>query len=202
MDGVVVGLSGVALLLAILAYRRTATLAESLRQATRERAVAEAKVQLMSHKGQEELTILRRHVAELASGHPVPSDLILAGRSFRVVTAEDLRRYVDARSTGERAHILDVRTTEEYRVKHVPQATQLAYEELAARHAQDVSRSWDRLYVYCDTGERSRLACEYLSGQGYFNLYDVTDGLRSWKGPFEGEGAVTLVQIQRKSHGR
>ena len=52
--------------------------------------------------------------------------------------------------------------------------------------------------MYCMGGDRSRMACDFLSLKGYTNLYNVSDGLQGWRGSTEGEGEINVIQIERR----
>jgi rhodanese-related sulfurtransferase len=92
------------------------------------------------------------------------------------------------RESGE-AHIVDVRTPEEWRqVGHVPGAPLIAWprgggrEELQAFVAAFRERfhPGDTLLLLCRSGVRSHYAAELLATVGFRNVYNVLEG-------FEGE---------------
>ena len=66
------------------------------------------------------------------------------------------------RSTPD-AVLLDVRTTEEYAVGHIPGSVNLPLDRLSGIKL-DKSHP---LFVYCHSGIRSRQACAWLNRQGY-----------------------------------
>ena len=81
------------------------------------------------------------------------------------------------------AVILDVRTPEEYRKGHIPNAVNidiyLGQEFLDAVKELDVSKSY---YVYCKAGGRSAQACSVMKQLGFENAYNLLGGYARWKG--------------------
>ena len=144
---------------------------------------------------------LRLQLAALAAGYAVPGERIRTGRLYENMTAEEAERTIEeARKTqGEKVMIVDVRTPKEYATRHIPGAKLIPIEELDARYYGEIPITAEKVLVYCAMGDRSRLACDYLSRQGYMNIYNISDGFQKWKGPTIGEPTVSLIQIQSKS---
>jgi len=77
-------------------------------------------------------------------------------------------------------------------------ATLIPFEDIDKRYVAEVPDTREKILVYCSSGERSRLACDFLGRAGYTNLYNVQDGLQGWRGPIEGEGEVTFIKLERR----
>lgn len=79
--------------------------------------------------------------------------------------------------------LLDVRTEAEFRAGHIPGSVNLPLDRLAqiAQMVPDLDR---RLFVYCQSGGRSRAACSKLAKLGYTNITNI-GGILSWTGPIE-----------------
>lgn len=146
---------------------------------------------------------LRVQLATLASGAPVAEELIRNGRLYWDVSAADAQKMIDfaTPATADKFLVVDVRTPKEYVLKHVPQAKLIPIEELEMRYKTEISSTVEKVFVYCTSGDRSRLACDFLSRQGYGNLYNIHDGLQRWDGPTAGQEPLNLIQIQSKSPG-
>ncbi len=75
------------------------------------------------------------------------------------------------------AILLDVRTLEEIREDGtLPNARHLDYLDTSFEEAME---SLDRLnpyYVYCDTGKRSRLVCEWMASKGFILIAYMEGG--------------------------
>lgn len=197
MEGWLWGLAGSGLAVALAALRRSAKLTHELDRMKREQQEVGARLRQFGEDLKGTVEPLRVHLATVADGRPVPRELILSGRLYRTLSASEAQRLYE--QAPGRAFLLDVRSPREYAIKRIAGATLVPLEELEQRYPEDIPRSADQVFVYCATGERSRLACDFLSRKGYANLCHVRDGLQGWSGPTEGEGALTLIQIERKT---
>lgn len=96
------------------------------------------------------------------------------------------------------AMLVDVRTPAEYASGHIPGATNVSVEEVPG-----ASASWDKaakIALYCQTGSRSASAMDYLRGQGFTDVYNLTAGIQAWDGEVvQGEAAgapAGAVQVE------
>jgi phage shock protein E len=70
---------------------------------------------------------------------------------------------------------IDVRTAEEFSLKHVPDALNIPYDQIGARIA-DVALAKDAVInLYCRTGRRAGLAKETLESLGYTRVVNIGD---------------------------
>jgi len=88
----------------------------------------------------------------------------------------DLHTFAAAHAAG--AVVLDVRTVEEYQSGHVPGATLIPLDQLAAR--QDEIPGAAPLYVICAAGGRSLTAAAALNQAGY-RAVSVASGTNGWR---------------------
>ena len=178
-----------------LAIRRAARLGQELAELRREQRDVQSRLKQATEELRESVQTLRLHLAKLAEGGRVPPQMILQGTRYVTISTPEAQRLFE--SEPERVVLVDVRTPREYAVKRVPGARLLPLEELEARYEKEIPEAAERVLIYCAAGDRSRLACDFLSRKGYTNLYHVRDGIQGWKGPTEGEGPTTLIQIER-----
>lgn len=76
--------------------------------------------------------------------------------------------------------ILDVRTPAEYQEGRIPNAVLIPVYELADRiNELDVYKN-KPLFVYCRSGNRSIVAIQILTKQGFTNLFHLNKGIKSW----------------------
>lgn len=75
--------------------------------------------------------------------------------------------------------LLDVRTPDEYKEKHIPKATLIPLNELAREASQKLPDKEADIIVYCHSGSRSRVAVRILLKQGYTNVWDL-GGIMHW----------------------
>ena len=81
------------------------------------------------------------------------------------------------------AVLLDVRTLEEYRGGHIPGSKNVPLQ--AIDKVTSVAENKDTvLYVYCQSGARSRQATSILQGMGYTNVNNI-GGIAAYSGKVE-----------------
>ena len=181
-----------------LAWWRLQSLTNTVEQSTRRQYYDQSKALDTARQQSEALAILRLQLAQVIGGNTPDAALVLAGSLYHQVSAEDARQMVSSQATETNTEliIVDVRSQKEFLTSHIPGARHVPLEELETRGQRDVPRDAAKVLVYCSQGERSRLACDFLSRQGYMNLVTMHDGFQSWTGPVLGTGNATLIQIQ------
>ncbi len=189
-----------ALAIGLFVLRRTLSLTKELKQLKRNQYYTENRLKRFPEELHEAVQPLRLQLATVVEGRPVSPDLILSGRLYADISAEEAQRIIEQERGSQSDHVLlvDVRTSKEYTAKHAAGAKLVPFEELEVRYKSDIPEMADKIFVYCMNGDRSRLACDFLSRKGYTNLYNVQDGLRGWRGPTEGEGEVKFIQFERR----
>jgi len=198
MAGILWGLAVFSLAVALLAVRRSWKLGKDMDHLKREQYYTNSRLKRIPEEIREVVEPIRLHLAKLAAGGRVPANMILEGRLYQDVTADEAQQILEQetrQSTGT-VLLVDVRTPREYAAKRVVGAKLVPFEELETRYRTDIPETAEKVFLYCMGGERSRSACDFLSRQGYTNLYNIREGLQGWRGPTEGDGTVNLVQIQ------
>lgn len=76
--------------------------------------------------------------------------------------------------------ILDVRTPAEYQEGRIPGAVLIPVYELADRAKELEAYKNKPLFVYCRSGNRSIVAIQILTKQGFTNLLHLNKGIKSW----------------------
>lgn len=194
----IIALSGI--VLAGMALWRCRAFARDLQQLKRAQYYSESRLKRIPEDIREAVQPLRWQLANLISGKPVLQELIVAGRLYADVTAEEAQRLIESNGgyQSDTLLVLDVRTLKEFAAKHVSNARLVPFEELDERYRSDVPDTREKILVYCSSGERSRLACDLLGRAGYTNLYNIQDGLQAWRGPTDGEGELTFIKLERR----
>jgi len=85
------------------------------------------------------------------------------------VSDEDLAKAHEAVAKG--AVIVDVRTPQEYKQKHIKGAINLPIEEIMQGHLKKLPKNKE-IVVYCRTGSRSSASAKVLREKGW-SVYDV-----------------------------
>lgn len=89
------------------------------------------------------------------------------------------------------AQVVDVRTSGEYALGHIPGSINVPVDELKAKAA-----GWKRdsaYVVYCASGARSAQAQDIMKSMGFKSVADLTGGIATWTGQIE-KGATTSQQ--------
>ena len=87
-------------------------------------------------------------------------------------------------ATEENYIILDVRTTEEFAEKHIPNAINIPNETIGSEELEELPDKNQLILVYCRSGNRSKQASEKLAALGYTNIYEF-GGINDWTGELE-----------------
>ena len=102
-----------------------------------------------------------------------------APEGYHKITAAEAKQKMAA---NPQAVVLDVRTAEEFREKHIPKAVLLPLAEVKEEAAVVLPDKNAEILVYCRSGNRSRQAGVLLAEMGYTSVYDF-GGIQDW--PYE-----------------
>ena len=92
----------------------------------------------------------------------------------------DINQGVKEYTATPGAVLLDVRTSEEYRGGHIPGSKNIPLQVIDK--VTSVAENKDiALYVYCQSGARSRQATSMLQGMGYTNVNNI-GGIAAYSG--------------------
>ncbi|MBC8014280.1 MAG: rhodanese-like domain-containing protein [Sporomusaceae bacterium] len=105
-----------------------------------------------------------------------PAKAALEDLNVSVVKAQELWE-------KKEAIIIDVRTEEEYVQGHIPGVALIPLDQLPNRIGEVPKDK--KVLIICRSGKRSLEATQLLRSKGYKNVYNITEGMNSWKGPVE-----------------
>ncbi len=91
------------------------------------------------------------------------------------ISSRDAKTLLDA---NKNAYLLDVRTPQEYSQGKLAGSVLIPVGEFE-RRISEVPRNRP-IVVYCAVGSRSRSVANFLSQQGYKDVYNMTDGIVGW----------------------
>ena len=74
-----------------------------------------------------------------------------------------------------------VRTTEEYKEKHIPNAINIPNETIGREEISELPDKEKLILVYCRSGNRSKQAAKKLADLGYTNIVEF-GGINDWAG--------------------
>lgn len=98
--------------------------------------------------------------------------------NFSKVKSVDVSEFEKLKKQGYK--LIDVRTPEEYNNARIENCL------LADIHSPDFKKIIDKLdkednyLIYCRTGNRSRLACEFMMKWGFKNVINLSGGIVAW----------------------
>lgn len=105
--------------------------------------------------------------------------------SYTQITMDEA---IDMMETEKNYVILDVRTLEEFKDKHIPGAICVPNETIGTTDIPSLPDKEQMILVYCRSGNRSKQASQKLADMGYTNIYEF-GGINDWTGetyPHEG----------------
>ena len=194
---------GVAILVGgiVLMWWRLGFLSQTVKDLTRQQYDGQNESRETARQQSEALAVLRLQLAHLASGRELDGTMVRTGTLYRQADADEARQLVEQYGAGTNSDLMvvDVRSQKEFLQSHVPGAKHIPFEHLETRFRAEVPKETKHILVYCSQGERSRLACDFLSRDGYTTLVNMRDGFQKWTGPVLGTGSLDLVQIQPRA---
>lgn len=106
---------------------------------------------------------------------------LFAGPSYQSVDEAEFRTLY---RTKNKAHVLDVRTANEYNSGHLNKAVHAdimsgGFANALRTHTNNKS---DVFLVYCRSGARSAAACRRLKKEGFEHVYNLRGGIAAWRG--------------------
>ena len=102
---------------------------------------------------------------------------------FDLFRQPDINQGVEEYRAVPRAILLDVRTPEEYGGGHVPGSRNLPLQQIE-KITSIAEKKETPLFVYCQSGARSRQAVSLLQRMGYENVNNI-GGMSAYRGKAE-----------------
>jgi len=99
-------------------------------------------------------------------------------RGYTTITGSQFQKMIN----NNGILILDVRSSEEYKKGHIPNAKNLPVDTLSSKLSTLNSYKDSEIVVYCASGGRSARACDILSKNGFNKVYNLSGGVSSYKG--------------------
>ena len=106
--------------------------------------------------------------------------LVCLAWSLALAAAQDIssREAKTLLEKNRTVFLLDVRTPQENSQARLPGSVLIPISEFEGR-IKEVPRN-KTILVYCAVGSRSKQVAEYLSKNGYKDVYNMTDGIVGW----------------------
>lgn len=80
-----------------------------------------------------------------------------------------------------KALLIDVRTPEEYKKASIRGSILLPVDIITREIEKAVPNKQAKLFIYCNTGNRSGKATQALREMGYDNTFNMVGGIEEWK---------------------
>ena len=93
--------------------------------------------------------------------------------------------------------ILDVRRPDEFAEGHIPNAINVANEDVGTAEIAELPDKDQLIMVYCRSGRRSKESAEKLVKLGYTNIVEF-GGILNWTGETETQVAVQIINGSRQ----
>ncbi|MDZ7738091.1 MAG: thioredoxin domain-containing protein [Bacteroidales bacterium] len=100
------------------------------------------------------------------------------GTTYSNLDSGEFRELINNKTKGS---LLDVRTRPEFAVGHIDGAGQLNFYSFDFRKKLLLLPRDKPVYLYCNTGYRSRIAARFLSKNGYSKVYNLEKGIMDWE---------------------
>lgn len=97
---------------------------------------------------------------------------------FNNVSVSEAKYMMSEQNNSKVDIVLDVRTGGEYARSHIKGAVLIPLLVLSERVREiEMEKS---ILVYCNNGNRSKTACEYLRSKGHKYVFNMLGGIESW----------------------
>lgn len=97
---------------------------------------------------------------------------------MKTIALEEWKNRLDE---DQNAVVIDVRSKDEFEENHFPGAHQINVQEpndfMDGIEKLDKNKNY---YLYCNSGNRSTLACQVMEFNGLCNVFSLEGGLESW----------------------
>lgn len=106
--------------------------------------------------------------------------LLLVGcgkTEYKNITAKEVLEEVDKCDY----FILDVRSSLEFKQGHIEDAVNVDVEELNENILDLIPNKDRKILVYCQSGNRSKIASERLASYGYTHVYNLVGGISAYE---------------------
>ena len=83
--------------------------------------------------------------------------------------------------SGKKVLLINVRTPEEYKAGHIPEAQNINYFEDDFQESLNKLDTLQPVYIYCRSGHRSGESVTNFKKAGFRKIYNLDGGILNWK---------------------
>lgn len=124
------------------------------------------------------IQLQRNHLIRIKNGEEIDDNMVLMGRPYNDLTPANAYKIYN--NPDQDFILVDVSAVE-YQGERVEGSVRIPLEELNRRYAEIQSRTLPVL-ILSEQGLRSIQAAEMLVKKGFFNINNISGGLRFWPG--------------------
>ena len=103
---------------------------------------------------------------------------LFRGRGYTTVNKSQLQKLLN----NSNILIIDVRNLGEFKTGHIPNARNIPVNELSSKLSSLSSYKDSEILVYCASGDRSAVASDLLTKNGFKEVYNLRGGIHSYNG--------------------
>ncbi len=96
--------------------------------------------------------------------------------NVEVLTPQDYKDRI-----SKKVQLIDVRTPREYASGHIKGAKNIDFFSPKFKEACESLNKEQPIYIYCQSGNRSRSASGRLASMGFIEIYDLQGGYSNWR---------------------
>ena len=96
---------------------------------------------------------------------------------YKKISQEEAKNRLDSEKD---VILLDVRTIEEYKENHIPNSMLISVDVIENEIVSKIPNKESKIFIYCRSGNRSKIATGKVISMGYKNVYDI-GGIIDWK---------------------
>jgi rhodanese-related sulfurtransferase len=139
----------------------------------------EGKILALEEKLNRMIQVERDHLIRVKNKEELSDEFIAQGKSYQDLTPEKAWKFYQKEDFN--FILIDVSSKDFRPLKRIPEALHLPWEDFRDRFIELQSRTTP-IFVICEDGTHSVLACEFLVKHGFFNCNNISGGYKHWKG--------------------
>lgn len=159
--------------------KRSFSLSEQLNTFEKDITTLENRIFELESRMEKLISIERDHLIRVKNKEDISDDFIANGRAYQDLTPDRAWKYYNKEDYN--FILIDV-SSEDFRpLKRIPEAVHIPWENFKERYLEIQSRTTP-IFIICEDGTNSILACEFLVKQGFFNCNNISGGYKHWRG--------------------
>ncbi|MDL2271037.1 rhodanese-like domain-containing protein [Methanobrevibacter sp. OttesenSCG-928-I08] len=109
--------------------------------------------------------------------------------SYKVISPEELKSDLE---NNKNLLLIDVRSKEEHYENNIPNSVVIPLDTIDENIESKLKDKNEKIFLYCLTGKRSKIAADILEKLGYTNIYVLDGGINNWNHESEKASVCSL----------